>query len=83
MEANTITLFFKERIVAKETMEANGDVDPALPMLKVVEICFQLTPTPPFTNVGPIGTIHKLHAQARKKKTSIRFGNMHLILALL
>ncbi len=33
MEANTITLFFKERIVAKEKMEANGDVDLALPML--------------------------------------------------
>jgi hypothetical protein len=37
MEANTITLFFKEIIIAKETTEANGDVDPALPMLEVVE----------------------------------------------
>jgi hypothetical protein len=76
-------LFFKEIIVAKEIMEANGDVNPAFPMLKVVENCFQLTPTPPFTNVGPIGTIHKLCAQTRKKKTSIRFGNMHLLLVLL
>jgi hypothetical protein len=43
MEANTTTLFFKETIVAKETMEANdGDVDPTLPMLNVVENCFHL-----------------------------------------
>ncbi len=76
-------MFFKERIVAKETMEANGDVDPALLMLEVVENCFQPTPTPSFTNVMPIGKIHKLGAQARKKKTSVRFGNVHLLLALL
>jgi hypothetical protein len=83
MEANTITLFFKEIIITKETTEVNGDVEPTLPMLEVVENCFQPTPTPPFTNVGPIETIHKLHAQARKKKTLVRFGNMHLLLALL
>jgi hypothetical protein len=52
-------------------------------MLEIVENCFQPTPTPPFTNVRPIGTIHKLCAQAMKKKTSARFGNMHLLLALL
>jgi hypothetical protein len=83
MEANIITLFFKETIVAKETTEANGDVDLAFPMLEVVKNYFQPTPTPPFTNVGPIGTIHKLHAQARERKTLARFGNIHLLLALL
>ncbi len=64
-------------------MEANGDIDPTFPMLEVEENCFQPTPTPPFTNVRPIGKIHKLGAQARKKKTSVRFGNVHLLLALL
>ncbi len=48
-------------------MEANVDVD-GFPMLKVVENCLQLTSTPPSTSVGPLGLVHKLHAQARKKK---------------
>jgi hypothetical protein len=47
-------LFFKERIVAKETMEANGDVDPTLPMLEVVENFLQSTSTPPSTSARPI-----------------------------
>ncbi len=48
-------------------MEANVDVN-AFPMLEIVENCLQLTPTPPSTSVGPLGIVHKLHAQARKKK---------------
>ncbi len=40
MEANIITLLFKEKIVAKKIVEANVDVDLTLPMSKVVEIFF-------------------------------------------
>jgi hypothetical protein len=60
-------LLFKETIVVEEKMEANVDVN-AFPMLEIVENCLQLTPTPPSTSVGPLGIVHKLHAQARKKK---------------
>jgi hypothetical protein len=48
-------------------MEINVVIDPTLPMLKVVDNCFQLTPTPPSTIVRPLRMIHKLHAQTRKK----------------
>jgi hypothetical protein len=70
METNTITLLFKETIVVEEKMEAKVDVD-ALPMSEVVENCLQPTPTPPSTSVGPLRIVHKLHAQARKKKIKL------------
>jgi hypothetical protein len=70
METNTITLFLKETIVVEEKMEASVDVD-ALPMLEVVENYLQPTPTPPSTSVGPLGIVHKLHAQGRKKKIKL------------
>jgi hypothetical protein len=67
MEANITTSLFKETIFAEEIMEINVVIDPALPLLKVVDNCFQLTP--PSTIVGPLRKIHKLHAQTRKKKS--------------
>jgi hypothetical protein len=49
-------------------MEANFNVDPTLPMSKVVENYFQPTLTPPSTSVRPLKIVHKLCAQVRKKK---------------
>lgn len=69
MEANITTSLFKEIIFTEEIMEINVVIDPTLPMLKVVDNCFQFTPTPPSTIVGPLRIIHKLHAHTRKKKS--------------
>jgi hypothetical protein len=43
-------------------VEANVDVDLTLPMSKVVENFLQLTHVTPFTNVRPLGIVHKLCA---------------------
>lgn len=50
-------------------MKANVDVYSNVSMLEGVENCFEFTSTPPSTNVGPLGTIHKQHAQANKNKS--------------
>jgi hypothetical protein len=68
MEANIAMPLFKETIVAEEIVEVNVDVDPTFPMSEVVENSLQSTSRPPSTSVSPLGTIHKMHVQARKKK---------------
>jgi hypothetical protein len=52
MEANTITLIFKEK---NKIVEANVDVDLTLTMSKVVETFLQLTHVTPSTSVKPLG----------------------------
>jgi hypothetical protein len=54
MEANIMTLLFKETMVGKKIVETNANVDLALPMLKVLDNCIQLTLAPPSTNVEPL-----------------------------
>jgi hypothetical protein len=46
MEANITTSLFKETIFVEETMEVKVVIDPTFPMLKVMDNCFRLTPTP-------------------------------------
>jgi hypothetical protein len=62
MEANIITLLFKETMVGEKIVETNVDINLALPMLKVLDNCLQLTHAPPSTSVEPLGTVHKFHA---------------------
>jgi hypothetical protein len=61
MEANIITLLFKETMVGEKIVGTNVDVDLALLMLEVIDNYLQLTPAAPSTSVEPLGTIHKLH----------------------
>jgi hypothetical protein len=50
-------------------MEVKVVIDPTFPMLKVMDNCFRLTPTPWSTIVRPLKIVYKLHAQTRKKKS--------------
>lgn len=58
----------KEATIEEKIIEVNVDVDPTFPMSEVVENFLQSTSTPPSTSARPLGTIHKMHAQIRKKK---------------
>jgi hypothetical protein len=48
-------------------MEVDIDVGLAFPMLKIVEQNLQPIYPPPSISVRPLGTIHKIHVQTKKK----------------
>lgn len=76
MEANIAMPLFREATIVEEIVKVNVDVDLTLPMSKVVENSLQSTSTPPSTSVRPLGTIHNMHAQAKKKnKYKLRIEN--------